>query len=66
MPGKDQFATVSLDDLFDLFLGLLAQAGSAEFGYVVNLQQTVHAPQFLKFTLVQDADPIANVLHVGQ
>ncbi len=43
-----------------------AEAGGADLGHVADLQQAVDPAQLLQLALVQDGDPVADVLHVGQ
>ena len=55
-----------LDDGPNLGLGRVVQARSANLRHVAHPQQAIDAAQLLQFALMQNRDPIANVLHVGQ
>ena len=43
-----------------------AEARGADVGLVADLQQAVDPAQLLQLALVEDGDPVADVLHVGQ
>ena len=62
----DQFPAVAGDDRPNFVLARLRKAAGLELGDVLHREQLAHAAQLLQLALMQDRNPIADVLDIAK
>src|SRR5262249_50005876 len=61
-----RLAAVAFDDRSNLLLGFLAEVAGPNLRDLLHRQQLIDTAKFLELALVQDRNPVANVLNVRQ